>query len=330
MRLVCCWMLGLGLLSLPGLAHAQATAEALLQEGIVRFRLGKFRGSLEALARAEKAASAPAVLARINLYRGLNHAVTDHEARARASFRAALVQDPAVRLDPRKFKPSLTALLDKVRRGMRGELSVTGSSPGARVLVDGQVVGKTPYVGQVTIGRHVVQLRGADGRHHRREVIVAYRKRSRVEVKLGPPPVKASPPPASAPVHAGTPEVAAGSHHDSPPSSPRRRLWTWIAAGGAVAAAGVGIGLGASVYSDRDEFESLPAGDAGLDELEAAARDKTVAANVLFVAAGALAVTAVVLFFLEGKPVKAEGDRASVRLAPVVGQARGLLLTAEF
>jgi len=322
-------MLCASLLSLAGPAHGQAPAETLLQEGIVRFRLGKYRGSLEALARAEKVAKAPDVLARVHLYRGLNRAVTGDEARARASFRAALIQDPAVRLNPRKFKPSLTELLDQVRRGMRGELSVTGSSAGATVLVDGKKAGKTPYVGRVIIGRHVVEVRGAAGQRRRQEVIVAYQKRSRVEVKLGPP--AKAPPPSPAPVPRVAPKAATVVPHTDPPApEPRRRIWTWVAAGGAVAAAGVAMGVGASVYSDRDEYESLAPGDARLGELEAAARDKTVAVNVLFAAAGALAVTSIVLFFLEGRLGRAEGDRARVRLAPVAGQARGLLLTAEF
>ena len=368
-------------------ALAQAPAENLLQEGILRFKLGKFRESLAALRKASQAATTPSTKGRIQLYTGLNHALTGHKARARKAFAIALANDPALVLDPKKFKPSLVRLLAEVRRTLQGDLMVKADSRGATVLLDGKPLGKVPYQGKAHVGKHRVEVRSADGKLGFAQDVTVYLKRPStldmvLEPHMGTLTVRSTPPGAVVLVDGQkkgvTPlerdPLVAGKHlvtvrldghrdwtrevkvardaaetldlkleplaRDGASAAgglapKRRRVWTWVAAGGAVAVAAVGVGLGASVLSDRSEYEGLTVKDqARLDDLEESIPSKVVATNVMFGVAGALAVTSVVLFFLEGRAPAVDRDTgaatATWRLAPVVGQTSGLWLTAEF
>jgi len=376
------------LVSVASPALAQAPAENMLQEGILRFKLGKFRQSLDALRRASKAATTPATRGRIQLYMGLNHALTGDKVRARKALAVALAHDPTLSLDPKKYKPSLVRLLAEVRQTLQGDLQVKADSKGAVVLLDGKPVGKVPYQGKAPVGRHRVEVRSADGKlGYAQDVTVQLKKPCMVDMVLEPYvgtlTVRSTPSGAAVLVDGQqkgvTPlersPLAAGEHRvtvrleghrdwtravkvskgaeetediklavlgptgpvvgkDDGTGSKRRRIWTWVAAGGAVAVAAVGVGLGASVLSDRSEYEGLTVKDqARLDELEQSIPGKVMATNVMFGVAGALAVTSVVLFFLEGRspPQKDAGTAAGgVRLAPVLGRTSGLVLTTEF
>ena len=199
---------------------------------------------------------------------------------------------------------------------LKGRLTVRSTPPGATVLLDGEMVGVTPLEGKtVDAGIHRVTIIKAGHGDLVRYIKVAPRGEAWVEVNLKKPGPAVEP-------------------KEAPVGAPRRRqLWTWIAAGGAVATAAVGIGLGASVLADGQEYESLTAGQQErYYELESSVPDRALAANVLFGVAGALAVTTVVLFFLEGRPPGGGGTvlGPETRLAPVVGDGPGLLLTTWF
>ncbi len=122
-----------------------------------------------------------------------------------------------------------------------------------------------------------------------------------------------------------------------PPTTTRRgRFWTWIAAGGAVVTLAVAIGLGASASADHtaweEEFERGQSGAGDRQTWEALGQDleaKATAANVLFATSGVLAVTAAVLFFVEGRPTeRPAATRTSVGPGP--GGVYGLSLTRSF
>ena len=85
-----------------------------------------------------------------------------------------------------------------------------------------------------------------------------------------------------------------------------------------MAAAGVGLGFGLSARADYDEYKTTD--DATrFHEVEDSVPRKALVANISFAAAGALAVTSAVLFFLEGRPARGEGR--AVSLVPTVGGA---------
>lgn len=118
-------------------------------------------------------------------------------------------------------------------------------------------------------------------------------------------------------------------------TQPRARFWTWVVGGTAVAASIVGIGLGASVLSDRSTYES-ESNLARKDELRSSAQNKALASSLMFGMSGALLMTTVVIYFLEGN-TRGDGqemDRPSpghvLRVQPFAGRACGLGLTGRF
>ncbi|MCA9670144.1 MAG: hypothetical protein KC503_31335 [Myxococcales bacterium] len=255
------------------------------------------------------------LLARVHLYLGLEAAVAADPQRTRDAFARALMLDPRISVDPQRFKPALVSSFQKVRATVRGKLAVTlvggAAPPGASVWLDGARVGAPPYSGVFPVGEHRVELRGADGKVLQAQTVVL---NVAAEVAL------------AWTVDGG----AARSRRLTPaPGSDKRnaerrgkRLWTWIAGGSALAAFGVALGLGLSAKSDRDAACELvdPSGGNDCQVLDASAlssetrarydelRDrlaaKRTATNVLLVAGGVLAVTSVVLFFLEGRAAK--------------------------
>ena len=100
------------------------------------------------------------------------------------------------------------------------------------------------------------------------------------------------------------------------------------AALGTAVAGGVLAGVGQSQVS---EWDSDP-GDARLDELEVSIPRNAIARNVMFGTAGALAATAAVLFFLEGRGAESSREKSTARfpvVAPAVG-APGLVIRGSF
>jgi hypothetical protein len=116
---------------------------------------------------------------------------------------------------------------------------------------------------------------------------------------------------------------------------PSSRLWSWVAAGGAIAALATGVGLRLSAESDRSAWEALEptrANEPEGDRLERSYKTKAWAANGLFITAGALAITSTVLFLIEGRmDAGAHNTGASTpRFAPMLGDLVGADLCLTF
>lgn len=297
-----------------GRARAEADeAAVLLDQAIQSFDDAAFGRSRELLLRAQTLARGAAVRGRVSLYLGLNAAVEGSADEARRRFREALTLDPTLRMDPERFKPELVQLFEGVRREAVGRLVVRASGAGAALWLDGERSAPLPATLDVVAGSHVVELRDAAGRTRaQRQVVVLGGQTTVVTLQLAPL------------VSASSRPVASGARAPA-----RRRVWTWVAGGAAVALLGAGLGLGLSARSDHEEACDLLSGQDQecadrrrlvdpLDgprygELHDAVKRKELAANLCFGVAGALAVTSVVLYFLEGRT---EARPAQVTLAP--------------
>lgn len=293
-----------------GAAARTRSAKALFDKAVVSFSVAEFEKSIALLRRAEKRVKDSSLKARVHLYLGFNHALLDQIPRAREAFRQALINDP--RTDPRAtgIKQSIITLFNSVRDTMRGRLRVTATRADAWVIIDGDRAGKVPLELDLPVGEHRIEVRVKDGKH--KQVVLlnpgqVVKVQARLPKKLVPK-VK--------------PVI------EDPPGG--RRLWTWIAAGGALATLGVGIGLGVAARSNHGEWEDELGQDRQRwEELRDAGQRKALAANVLFGAAGAMAVAAAVLFFVEGR----SGDPArgtDVGLAPLSGPGPGVMWTTSF
>jgi len=320
------------LLGVAPLASADAPpARQLLDEAIELFNRGSVDESVQLLERARRATREPKLLGQIELYLGLNHAAERRTARARQAFAEALGHDPSLRLDAYRTKPELVALFEAVRRERLALLRVMANVAGAEVWLDGGRAGRVPLEATLAPGGHTLELRGADGaRLYQRRVELVAGRATLIEVMLAPSGTGKVEPTTPSP----TPE-----RPRPPPRARPRRLWTWVALGGAVAASAVAIGLGASARADHDDACALlvdaspsceartalrrPADAARYRELYDAVGAKSLGANVSWGIAGGLAVTAIVLYFVEGRAPAAERAlRAS--LAPGPGGSLGL------
>lgn len=288
----------------PSASARQASAQVLLDQGVAAFSRGDFRRSKQLLRRAEKTAQAPALLAKIHLYLGLDAAALGETDAAHEAFRRALTHDPKLTLDGRRHNPGVMRLFDKARDATLGSLHVTVDDANARIVLDGVEVGQGPYRALLPTGSHLLEVKSPDGRQlYRQLVSVSAGRVLRVEVVVTP--VSR---PTSVPSSAGSPAAPAGS-------SRRSRLWTWIAAGGAVISAGLAVGLVAAANGDEKDACALLSGEGDCasraslsnpadlpryEDLYEGARDKRSWAVGLGIASGALVVAATVLFFIEG------------------------------
>jgi hypothetical protein len=87
-----------------------------------------------------------------------------------------------------------------------------------------------------------------------------------------------------------------------PPAEKKGRVWTYVAGGVAVAGLGAGIALGVVANGTAASLtrSSTPQPDrAHADALVASARGQALGADISYGVAGAAAVVAVVLFFVE-------------------------------
>jgi hypothetical protein len=86
-------------------------------------------------------------------------------------------------------------------------------------------------------------------------------------------------------------------------SAPRKRVWTYVVGGVAIAGLGAGVGLGvaseanAAAVRNGDNGQPRPADE--VQRLSDASKGLAMGANVSYGVAAAAAITAVVLFFVE-------------------------------
>jgi len=177
-------MLLVAVLHLPTEVRADE-AEALLEEGLVRLRVGKFKKSLKVLKRALRKAKDPKIKAKVRLNLGVVYAVLRKKRKARKAFTAALKLDASLVLKKGEVKDKAIAMFEAVRARMKGTLMVKADVAGAAVLVDGKEAGKVPLSAKVVVGRHKVEVVSADGLSRlEAEVVIAVGGVQKVEGKL--------------------------------------------------------------------------------------------------------------------------------------------------
>jgi len=298
------------MLCLAFVAPAPAAAEdaaALLAQGRRQFSEAEFKVAIATLEQARRATRDAKLLGQIYLYLGLSNAVIGDMERARECFATALGYDPNVKLDLKQFREDLVKLLEQVRAERVGTLKVTAEREGATATIDGGQARSLPLTMSLVAGSHTVKVTGPDGQGWLSETVTIVGRETK-ELRAAPPRPELQP--ASAP---------AG---EQPSFWGRRRIWTWVALGGAAAVLVAAVGCGAAAIAKDKGAETSE------DERQQI-HDLDLAANVMYGVAGGLFATSVVLLFLEGRP-SADAGKRSLRLSPLVGQTNGLQLVGRF
>ena len=300
-------------------SDSKAKAKALLGEGSSLYRRGDYAGALAKFEAAYAAFPSP------KLWFNIGQANRDlgRPVEALDAFEKFVGLAPDAPADALADARSSVSVLRKQLGQIRVECAISG----AEISLDGKNLGQAPLPGPVwaTPGRHQVAATHASASPVIENADVTAGALQTVVVRLVP-----TAPPATV---ASTPATASPSALEARTPAPQAdrgwwlgRKWTWVAAGSAVlltgAAAIVG-GLAQSRFNDlNSSCGSSNATRPGCDESEISAlKTRTTEANVLWGLAGAAAVTAGVLFFVEGH---------AVEVAPLAGETKGMFAKLEF
>ena len=304
--------------------EAKAKAQSLLTEGAKLYEKGSLVPALEKFNEAYAAYPSPKLLFNI----GQASRDLGRPAEAMEAFQRFLAEATDAPPDmTAEAKRSMAELEPKL-----GKLRIQCSTVGAEVSLDGRPLGKAPITDLVWAvpGGHQVTARhpnmapaiedievNASWVH---TVVLSMQPLAKVAVEE---PVRPKPKAAEAElVKQPLPEETPAA-----PSARGGRIWTWVAAGGAVAFAGSATFFGLSMQSKYDSLNKSCGSAAGAsytgcsqEDIDAVLLRRNLA-NVSWGLAAAAAATAGVLFFVEGR---------SVTVAPMAGEATGLLASMTY
>jgi hypothetical protein len=244
-----------------------------------------------------------------NLYNiGKCHERLEESALALRSYREYLRQEPTASRDE-VLGDDIVRMEAMLREAGVQQLVVYARPPTARIAVDGRALTASPAYVELQAGEHELTV-SSDGYLAVKAPIVTDLARSgEVTVSLRPKSAQTTGGDDVPRAHPGlvvsptlSPRGAALAVVAVEPR-PRRRVATWIGAAVAVAAGGAAVGLG---VAHRDADRSLHTREAtrtSAQTTELMRRTEAMAtgANVAIGLAGAAAVTAVVLYFVEGR-----------------------------
>jgi hypothetical protein len=301
---------------------AKAQAQVLLREGAQHYEQAEYAAALAKFEQAYALFPSPNLLFNIGqASRELGRPLDAIDAFER--FLAEVAEAPLEMFD--EAKRSVAELSTQI-----GKLLIECPLPGAVIAVDGKKVGEAPIKDLVRVapGRHQVTATHPSVLPAIEDVTVAV---GTVQtVVLRPPALAKVAPPAAEPEVAPGVDVRTGPSPEAPVAGQGwwlGRKWTWVAAGSALVLAGGAAVAGLAMQSKFDALDrkcgsSAGANYTGCSDSDISALDlRKNAANVLWGLSAAAAVTAGVLFFVEGRPVM---------VAPMAGTMKGVLASTRF
>jgi tetratricopeptide (TPR) repeat protein len=253
-------------------------AAKLLDEGVAQFEDGR---AAEAYASFQAAYQLyPSAKILLNMGQALK--ALGRNAEAAQAYERFLVEMSALpEVGDRRVSLARAGLAEVLPRIGRLHLEVQPSE--AQVSIDGVSLGRASQLRTIYLepGEHRVLASSVGFLEKAALVSAAARSDQSVELVL-----EVVPPPTAPPVV------------EVPPPMPRRR-WTWAAAGTSAVFLAGGIGFGLHARSLWNEYRTTDSPER-YDQLRHDIGRDQVVANVLFVAAGAAALTAGTLYFYEG------------------------------
>jgi hypothetical protein len=203
-------------------------------------------------------------------------------------------------------KENVTDAMANLERRLREkgvqQLMVFADPPQARIVVDGQDLGLSPATVELMAGNHTMVVT-ADGYEKVERSFVMQTTRA-TEMTITLRPVTAAPPVNDVPK--AEPAVNLSPPLPPPPvvmvaseAPPKRRVWTFVAGGAAVAGLGAGVVMGVVANNTAERMRSEVRPQVEAQALHDRAQSMAIGANVAYGVAAVAAATAVVLFFVE-------------------------------
>jgi tetratricopeptide (TPR) repeat protein len=225
-------------------------------------------------------------------------------AKALRAYRDYLRLAPDAK-DKETVSDAIANLERRLREKGQQQLMVFSDPPNAHIVVDGKELGGSPASVELVAGNHSL-LVTADGYEKVERSFVMQTTRA-TEMTISLRPVGA---PKDAPLVTDAPKVEKKPDVGPPPPTPplvttaplepkKGRVFTYVAGGAAVAGLGVGIGLGLASSGASNELLTKMHSKTDAQNLAQQTQSLSTGANVAYAVAGAAAVTAVILFFVE-------------------------------
>jgi hypothetical protein len=309
-------------------------ATALVKKGNDMRSAGDDLGALPLFVEAYRISPGPRTAAQLGLAEFNLGRWADADMHLAESLKA-MGKDPWIT----RHAKTLEQALAQVKRQV-GRVELTGDPEGAEVLINGKVVGKLPLPQPVRVsaGSVDLELRAPGYKRGFRTITLTGGQYQVVVMRLEPEGTPAAA--ASSPAPGGGADVTAS---EAAPRDQRWRPWaTWGALGGALVGAGVGYYSLEKHDSDVVSFNKLGCKEMGgsassatnpndnkrCAQLRADYKNARTLAIVSFSAAGALAVTSLVLYLTTPER---EARHARAACAPALaGEQRGLTCAFTF
>lgn len=200
---------------------------------------------------------------------------------------------------------ALANLERKLREKGVQQLMVFADPPAAQLEIDGKALSDSPAFIELTAGPHKLTAKMDGYDDLERSFNFNIGRSSEMTINLVPKGTATQP---TAPVATDAPKAtpdltpAPTQRVTAKPAPSRHRTWTWVAGGVAVVGLGAAIGMGVVANGASADLRGSVHDRPRTDALVGTTQSMAMGANVTYAVAGAAAVTAVVLFFLEGRP----------------------------
>lgn len=311
--------LSLVLSQAPASAEDTAKARAAFQWAQKLYKEARYASAIEKFEEAYRLKPHPSILFNI----GRCYEQLGEIPRALRSYRDYLKAMP----DAKDKEQVTTAILNLERRlkdeGVQ-QLIVYTDPAGAMVTIDDKNFGSSPAAVELRPGNHLVKITMEGFQPVTRNFVMSAEKS--VELSFALKPVEKKPEPVAEPkkeepkkeepkdvpkkeeprkvseTKVAPKETLAAT---AAPAQKKGRIFTWVAGGVAVAGLATGIGLGVASSSATAEMKASVHDAAEVQSLHDRANGTAIGANVSYGVAGAAAIAAVILFFVEGAPAPA-------------------------
>lgn len=230
-------------------------------------------------------------------------------AKALRAYRDYLRLAPDAK-DKETVSDAIANLERRLREKGMQQLMVFADPPNARIAVDGKELGSSPASVELVAGNHVLTVTADGYEKVERSFVMQTTRATEMTISLRPV--------GSAPIATDVPKAETKPATNEPPPPPpplvvtqpveqpkkSGRVWTYVAGGVAVASLGAGIGLGAASNGAIEQFTKTGPHNPDTVQMEfntaqANANGLATGANVAYGVAGAAAITAIILFFVE-------------------------------